>query len=79
MKKEIINVHGIYLNIDLRKKKTFDTCFTKSSRNHSYLHYVETIFSFILSKIRYDISLWGSIFPIQGRTQDKFRKTANKQ
>ena len=35
--------------------------------------------SIILIKIRYGLSLWGSLFPIPGMLQDKNNRTGNKQ
>ena len=45
---------------------------------HNYSMWKEFSKAMILSKIRYSLSLWGTLFPIPGMMQDK-TDTGNKQ
>ena len=88
--KKVIKVLGIYLSYNLRWNKHAETVNDELRSLINVLRKVEEVIpsylmlkqfshAIILSKIRYGLSLWGSLFPIPGMLQDKKNKTGNKQ
>jgi len=83
-------VLGIYLSYNLKWNKHADIFNNELRSLIDILRKVEKAFpgyrmlkqfshAIILSKIRYGLSLWRSLFPISGMLQDQNNRTGNKQ